>query len=103
MGNLPIALVGNLPIALTGDPPSARAGRVLLETVERLCGAQVDTALIRSSVVRGQRLTLGRRGSGWMPSFMVPPLQPVLVFLMLQTRLPGGKVRHGPALRLLAG
>ncbi len=34
---------------------------------------------------------------------MVPCLQPVFVFLTVEERLPRGKARRGPALRLLAG
>ncbi len=68
-----------------------------METLPQPCGAEVDSAVVRSRNVRGRRLTLGGRSYGWMRSFMVSPLQPVFVFRMLQTRLPGGKVRRGPA------
>ena len=82
---------------------SKPAGWVLLETLPRPCGVEVDSAPVQTCTVRGSRLTLGRRRGGWIRSFMVSSLQPVFVFQPQQTRLPGGKVRRGPALRLLAG
>ena len=123
----------------------AKPGWVLMETLQRHCGAGVDTALGRSRGVRGRRLpggrsgaawryacwrakggwwgrrnlsyanpfsthtargmrlTLGGRSNGWIHRFMVSPLQPVFVCQPVEERPPDGKVRRGPALRLLAG